>query len=69
MPPELDALCAAMLAMEPSRRPTARACADRLTAFLDATAPACNDDSVQLELQDATLLTVRGMGAEARRAR
>jgi eukaryotic-like serine/threonine-protein kinase len=35
LPPELDALCVAVLAREPSKRPTARELADRVEGFLD----------------------------------
>ncbi|HEU4611104.1 MAG TPA: serine/threonine-protein kinase [Kofleriaceae bacterium] len=35
VPPELDALCASMLAMDPSTRPTARRVAERVQAYLD----------------------------------
>ena len=35
VPPELDALCVAMLAMNPKTRPTARRCAERVEEFLD----------------------------------
>jgi hypothetical protein len=35
VPPELDKLCVAMLARLPAQRPTARACADRIDAYLD----------------------------------
>jgi serine/threonine-protein kinase len=35
VPPELDALCVQMLAMDPTSRPTARRVADRVQAFLD----------------------------------
>ena len=35
VPPELDALCVAMLAMNPVTRPTARRCAERVEEFLD----------------------------------
>jgi eukaryotic-like serine/threonine-protein kinase len=35
VPPELDALCTSMLAMDPSTRPTARRVAERVQAYLD----------------------------------
>ena len=35
VPPELDKLCATMLARLPAQRPTARACAERIDAYLD----------------------------------
>jgi eukaryotic-like serine/threonine-protein kinase len=35
VPPELDALCASMVAMDPGTRPTARRVAERIQAFLD----------------------------------
>jgi hypothetical protein len=35
VPPELDALCSAMLAMDPMVRPTARRVAERVEAYLD----------------------------------
>jgi serine/threonine-protein kinase len=35
VPPELDALCVAMLAVDPTSRPTARRVADRVQAYLD----------------------------------
>ncbi len=35
VPPELDALCVAMLAREPSLRPTVRRVADRIESYLD----------------------------------
>ncbi|HWO26829.1 MAG TPA: protein kinase [Kofleriaceae bacterium] len=35
IPPELDALCTAMLVFEPGLRPTARRCADSIDEFLD----------------------------------
>ncbi len=35
VPPELDALCVAMLAMDPTTRPTARRVAERVEAYLD----------------------------------
>jgi serine/threonine-protein kinase len=35
VPPELDAVCASMLAMDPTTRPTARRVADRIEAYLD----------------------------------
>jgi len=35
IPPELDALCTAMLALEPGERPTARRAAERVEAYLD----------------------------------
>jgi serine/threonine-protein kinase len=35
IPPELDALCTAMLVSEPELRPTARRCADSVEEFLD----------------------------------
>jgi eukaryotic-like serine/threonine-protein kinase len=35
VPPELDALCASMVAMDPGTRPNARRVADRVQAFLD----------------------------------
>jgi serine/threonine-protein kinase len=35
IPPELDRLCAAMLAATPSGRPTARRCAEQIEEFLD----------------------------------
>jgi eukaryotic-like serine/threonine-protein kinase len=35
VPPELDALCASMVAMDPSTRPSARRVAERIQAFLD----------------------------------
>ena len=35
VPPELDALCVSMVAMEPGTRPTARRIAERIQAYLD----------------------------------
>jgi serine/threonine-protein kinase len=35
VPPELDAVCTAMLAMDPTSRPTARRVAERVEAYLD----------------------------------
>jgi eukaryotic-like serine/threonine-protein kinase len=35
VPPELDALCSAMLATRPDQRPNARRCADRVEDYLD----------------------------------
>jgi serine/threonine-protein kinase len=35
VPPELDGLCVAMLAMQPAHRPTAHVCAERIEEFLD----------------------------------
>jgi len=69
IPPELDALCVAALAEDPTKRPTARALADRVQSYLDGD----RDLALRREMaRDAVVLArgelVDGHQGEAMRA-
>ena len=50
IPPELDALCLAMLAKNPLTRPSARVCADRIEQFLDGDRDVARRKSMAIDL-------------------
>ena len=50
VPPELDAICVGMLAMEPASRPTARRVAERVQAYLDGDRDVARRRTMALDL-------------------
>ena len=69
VPPELDALCTAMLAMDPTLRPTARRLADRIQDFLDGDRDIARRKTMAVDLVwNARAAFNEGRRAEAMRA-
>jgi serine/threonine-protein kinase len=69
VPPELDALCVAMLTSRPTSRPTARRCADRVEEFLDGDRDVTMRRTMAIELvHRARTAFDAGLRADAMRA-
>jgi serine/threonine-protein kinase len=69
VPPELDALCVQMLAMDPTSRPNARRVADRVQAFLDGDRDVARRKTMAVDLVwSAQAQLGEGNRAEAMRA-
>ena len=67
--PELDSLCAAMLAMEPGERPTARKVAERIEGYLDGDRDVARRKTMAVDLVwNARAAYNEGRRAEAMRA-
>ena len=64
IPPELDAVCVAMLAMDPTARPSARRVAERITAYLDGD----RDIARRRTMADDLVWSARAAHNEGRRA-
>ena len=69
VPPELDALCVAMVAMDPAARPTARRVAERVQAYLDGDRDHVRRRAMAVDLVWAARAALEeGRRAEAMRA-
>lgn len=69
VPPELDALCVQMLAMDPTSRPNARRVADRVQAYLDGDRDVARRKTMAVDLVwSAQAQLNEGKRAEAMRA-
>src|SRR5262249_23604855 len=69
VPPELDAVCVAALAMPPGARPSAKQLADRIEAYLDGDRDLARRRTLALdELRNARTAMTEGRRADAMRA-
>ena len=69
VPPELDALCIAMLDRDAARRPSARLCADRVEQYLDGDRDVARRKSMAIDLVGAARAALdQGQRGDAMRA-
>jgi serine/threonine-protein kinase len=69
VPPELDAICAAMVALDPTTRPTARKVAERIEAYLDGDRDVARRKTMAVDLVWTARAAIgEGGRAEAMRA-